>query len=384
MARPGPLPPLPSPPPRGVTPETLRSARINSLNPEPPTTVSRPLSRAATPTPSSRTAITRRPHSSPRANDNFILPSDLDEHGHLLATVTTFPRVALKIMREWNVHLPLHLLTPDNIQESNRRPSADIQYAQTSANGSLTLVTKAPDNNAEFLLDEPQWRRAIPIYLRLITHHCTRPNRLQIVHGLQQHFDQIMAQPDFYDDFLLYLRYDIQIRGLVATQNYVPTGWEPNIFNAALRKYNTDISKGLIGNPSGSRGRSRSRSPRFTSRSHRYRSRSPSPRRNHRSQASSSRYEERGRYFQPSSKQDTRSFCIACGKSGHIAYSCTVSKAPYLVQDKMGRWLGPDSAQLCYKWNTSSTSCSGCNREHRCTLCGDKGHNARKCSRVPS
>lgn len=237
VARPAGLPPLPSPP-RGRTPDTLRTSIAHrSIAPEPPLSGPRPLSRAPTPVPSSRTAFTSHPPSSPRThNDNFILPSDVDENGHLVATVTTFPRNALKIMRDWKEHLSLHLLTPDSIQEYNRRPSADIQYAQTSSNGSLTLVTKAPDNDAEYLLSETQWRRAIPTYLRLITHHCNRPNRMQIVHGLQQHFDRIMAMPDYYDEFLLYLRYDIQIRGLVATQKYVPTGWEPNIFDATLRK----------------------------------------------------------------------------------------------------------------------------------------------------
>lgn len=387
-------PPLPSPPCRGVTPETLRSSALRrSVVPEPPTSGNRPrssattpiLSRANTPAPSSRTAIIRQPPASRRVNnDNFILPLDVDEHGHLLATVTTFPRIALKIMREWKENLPLHLLTPDNIQEHNRRPTSDVQYAQTSANGTFTLVTKAPDAADEFLLDETQWRRAIPNYLRLITHHCNRPNRLQIVHGLQQHFDRIQAMPDFYDEFLLYLRYDIQIRGLVATQNYVPSGWEPNIFEAAVRKYNTDISKGLIKKDSGSRGRSRSHSPKRSSRSRRYRSRSPSPRQGHRYYGSSSRYEQRGRNFRPHSGQESRAFCITCGKSGHLGFKCTVAKAPYLVQDKMGRWLGPDGAQLCYKWNTSSSSCSGCDREHRCTLCGQKGHNAHNCSRESS
>lgn len=120
VTRPGPLPPLPSPPRRGVTPETLRSSGLHrSAVPEPPTSGHRPrssattpvLSRASTPAPSSRTAITRQ--ASPRVNnDNFILPSDVDEHGHLLATVTTFPRIALKIMRDWKEHLPLHMLTP--------------------------------------------------------------------------------------------------------------------------------------------------------------------------------------------------------------------------------------------------------------------------------
>lgn len=382
MARPGALPPLPSPPRRGVTPETLRSnGNIPSVAPEPPTAGTRPPSRVTTPAPSTRTAVSRRPPSSPRANtENFILPTDVDEHGHLLATVTTFPRIALKIIRKWKEHLPLHILTPDFIQESNRRPHADIQYAQTSANGSLTLVTKAPDAEEEFLLTETQWRRTIPTYLRLITHHCNRPNRLAIVHGLQQHFDRIMAQPDFYDEFLLYLRYDIQIRGLVATQNYVPTGWEPNIFEAALRKYNTDISKGLLEKASGSRGRSRSRSPRRDSRARRPRSRSSGPR----ASTSSSRYEQRSRNFRPYSGQESRAFCIACGKTGHLGFKCTIPKAPYLVQDKMGRWLGPDGTQLCYKWNTSSSSCTGCDRDHRCTLCGQKGHNARKCTRDSS
>lgn len=189
----------------------------------------------------------------PKADDNFILPSDIDEEGHLLATVTTFPRHALKIMQDWNEHLPLHILTPDNISEYNRRPTADIHYAQTTANGAFTLVTKAPDAEAEFLMTVVEWLRSYPTFLRLVQYHSTRSNKMKIVHGLQQHFDWIVAQPDFYDEFLLYLRYDIQIRNFVATQKYIPIGFEPNIFNATLRKYNSDFAKGKLKESSTSR-----------------------------------------------------------------------------------------------------------------------------------
>lgn len=400
MDRPGPLPPLQTPPRREVSPEAARTpTRLRSSITEPPTTRPRTLTpslrrtpvslaRTALPSPTVRNpAPSSRGHTTPThvPNDNFILPTDVDENGHLLATITTFPRHALKIMENWKEPLPLHILTPDNISEYNRRPTADIQYAQTNSSGAFTLVTKAPDSEAEFKMTVVEWLRAYPTYLRLIEYHCNRPSKRRIVRGLQQHYEWIVAQPDFYDEFLLYLRYDIQIRGFVATQGYIPTGFEPNIFNSTLRKYNTDISKGVIENNSGSRRRSHSPSPRRNYRSHRPRSRSPSPRRNSRSYASSSRY-DRGRTFWPYSISEptARTFCIVCGLLGHSGFTCTVPKAPYLVQDKTGRWLGPDNAQICYKWNNNSSNCAGCAREHRCTLCGQKGHNARKCSRVPS
>lgn len=391
MERPGPLPPLQpeTPPRRGASPESTRTPRHRSLITEPPSTAPRALNPAIrrTPgTPSRTQGHASRAPTTPSAhgNDNFILLSDVDENGHLLATITTFPRHALKVMEDWKEYLPLHILTPDSIAAYNRRPTADIHYAQTSANGSFALVTKAPDADAEFLMTIVEWLRAFPTFQRLVQYHCNRPNKMRIVHGLQQHFDWIVAQPDFYDDFLLYLRYDIQIRGFVATQGYIPSGFEPNIFNATLRKYNNDIARGLIKLSSTSRRRSRSPSPRRNNRAHRSRSCSPSPRRGQRSYPSSSRFEARGRSFRPYSTSDAKPFCITCGQYGHSGFTCTVTKAPFLVQDKLGRWLAPDGTQLCYKWNGHTSNCSGCAREHRCTLCGQKSHNARKCARVPS
>lgn len=72
----------------------------------------------------------------------FILPTDVDEHGHLLATVTTFPRNALKIIKDWDEHLPLHILTPGYIRNYLKHPTQDVAYAQPTADGSLALVSK--------------------------------------------------------------------------------------------------------------------------------------------------------------------------------------------------------------------------------------------------
>lgn len=389
--RPGPLPPL-SPVPLTRNPSTanLQSPmRNHSIRTEPPTLRARSSNifdaqldaHVLTPSAPSRrprtlTVLPRSP--SPDAQpDNFIRPTDVDENGHLLANITTFPRRALKIMQDWKEHLPMHILTEYAIQEANRMPSSDIQYAQTSADGSLTLVTKGPNNRDEFKLTETDWRFAIPNYLRLITYHCTRDTRIDIVRGLQKHFAWISTQPDYYKDFLLYLRYDIKIRGFIANTKYVPTGYEPNIFNATREEYNRELARNLIvSNPGNLPGPSTSGS--------RGCSRSASPRRNLNSFQSSSRGNFRGRPFRPYSGSTTRVFCIACGQYGHASYACQSNKAPFLVKDKSGRWLGPEGAQLCYKWNNDSSTCQGCNREHRCTLCGNQSHNARKCSRLPA
>lgn len=128
VEHPAPLPPL-TPPRRPATPQTARSStRHRSLIPEPPSADVRPITPSLRRTPGSatRTAVAsnRDTVASPaHANDNFILPTDVDEDGHLLATITTFPRHALKVMEDWKEHLPLHILTPDNIAEYSRRPT---------------------------------------------------------------------------------------------------------------------------------------------------------------------------------------------------------------------------------------------------------------------
>lgn len=398
VARPGPLPPVS--PARTVgrppTPSNLRTpTRQRSLRTQPPST--RPLSAnifdlGAPNYPSAHRAHQRTRSPSPTRADNFVRPSDVDENGHLLATVTTFPRHALRIMQEWTEHLPLHILTIKSIQQYNKMPTSDIQYAQATSDGSLTLITKGPDCKDELKMTEGEWRLTIPTYLRLIRYHCKCPNCMDIVQGLQKHFDWIAAQPNYYQDFLLYLRYDIKIRGFIATTKYVPTGYEPNIFQATRDEYVTDLARNrIVSNPgneqtsasSGSRGRSRSASPRRNSYNmHSSTNFQPSGRRDYRERNRD--YRDRDRGFRPYSSSGSKTFCIACGQNGHASYECRSSKAPFLVKDRSGRWLGPDGAQLCYKWNNDATSCQGCNRDHRCTLCGNKGHSARKCSRIPA
>lgn len=327
----------------------------------------------------------QRPVSPSVAEDqNFILPTDVDAEGNLLATVTSFPSHALKIMHNrWRQHLPLDSLTPDAIKDAQRRPQADVAFARPNNDGTFAFVTRDLDDRGEYNLSESELRQAYPNLLRLVHYHCSRSSKDRIVRGLQRHYAWMAAQPDYFSDFVLYLRYDIEIRKLIASMtNYVPKDVEVHIFKNVEKQYSQDLSRGRIQNPKGGsapRPRSRSASPRRSSRGNSYRpsygsgGRSPRP--------SSSRprpYESRGQSFRANS---STAFCIVCGQSGHSSTACTTSSAPYLVLEKSSnRWLAPGGNQFCYRWNNNSQSCKQCHREHRCTLCGDKGHNARACS----
>lgn len=114
----------------------------------------------------------------------FILPTNVDEHGHLLATVTTFPHNALKIIKDWDEHLPLHILTPGYIRNYLKHPTQDVAYTQPTADGSLALVSKQLDNAAEYNLIESDWRQGFGTFLRLVAYHCTRPEKDEILEGL--------------------------------------------------------------------------------------------------------------------------------------------------------------------------------------------------------
>lgn len=316
---------------------------------------------------------------------NFILPSDVDENGDLRSTVTSFPAQALKIMQNfWRQHIPLDQLTPKAIHDSQRRPHADISYARPNADGSFAFVTRELDDRAESLLIESDWRQGYPNFLRLVYYHCSRENKDRIVQGLQEHYDWMTSQPDFFSDFVLYLRYDIEIRKLVASMtNYVPKALEINIFTDTEKQYVRDLARGVLTSTNNS----------VTTRPH---SRSPSPRRGYR--PSSSRqpyvprspprsypyrtrgYDSRGQSFRAASAS---TFCIVCGHSGHSSTACNTTSAPFLVFEKAtNRWLAPGGGQFCYHRNNNSLSCKQCTREHRCTLCGDKNHNARSCPRA--
>lgn len=316
---------------------------------------------------------------------NFILPSDVDENGDLRSTVTSFPAQALKIMQNfWRQHIPLDQLTPKAIRDSQRRPHADISYARPNADGSFAFVTRELDDRAESLLIESDWRQGYPNFLRLVYYHCSRENKDRIVQGLQEHYDWMTSQPDFFSDFVLYLRYDIEIRKLVASMtNYVPKALEINIFTDTEKQYVRDLARGVLTSTNNS----------VTTRP---RSRSPSPRRGYR--PSSSRqpyvprspprsypyrtrgYDSRGQSFRAASAS---TFCIVCGHSGHSSTACNTTSAPFLVFEKAtNRWLAPGGGQFCYRWNNNSLSCKQCTREHRCTLCRDKNHNARSCPRA--
>lgn len=333
---------------------------------------------------------TRRPASpAPVAPGNYVLPTDLDENGDLLATVTSFPAQALKIMHNhWTQHLPMSALAPKALKEGNRHPHSDVTYAQSTADGRIAFVAPELDERAELTLTESEWRQAIPIYLRLVHYHCSRPQKDRIVRGLQAHFEWMMSQPDFYSDFLLYLRYDIAIRKFIATmQNYVPKAYEANIFMDLERPYVRELAKGVItstDNVSQTRPRSRSPSPRRNGRPSSSRTSFQAPSRSP-YRASNSRakgFDSRGQSFRQSSAS---TFCIVCGHTGHAANACSTTGNTYLVLDKpTNRWLAPGGGQLCYRWNNNSQACRSCTREHRCTLCGDRGHNARACPRASS
>lgn len=340
------------------------------------------------PLPSFNRALPALREASPPHNgdQNFILPTDVDAEGNLLPTVTSFPAHALKIMHSrWRQHLPLDSLTPDNIQAAQRRPQADVAFARPNADGTFAFVTRDLDDQGEANMSETDMRQAYPNLLRLVHYHCARENRDRLVAGLQRHYEYMASQPDFFKDFVLYLRYDIEIRKLVASMtNYVPKDIEVHIFRETERQYTRDLARGLIPSPRGKR-------------SHRARSRSASPRRNARASSSRSSYynaprsprasSSRGRPFEPRTQSfranSASAFCIVCGQTGHSSTACTTTNAPFLVLEKeSNRWLAPGGGQYCYRWNNNSLACKQCHREHKCTLCGDKNHNARACARA--
>lgn len=316
---------------------------------------------------------------------NFILPSDVDANGDLRGTVTSFPAHVLKLMcGYWKQHIPLDQLTPKAIKDSHRRPQSDISYARPTADGSFAFVTKELDDYAESLLVESEWRQGFPNLLRLIHYHSSRENKDQIVQGLQEHYEWMTSQPDFYTDFVLYLRYDIEIRKLVATMtNYVPKAVEINIFTDTEKQFVRDLARGVItntDNTASTRPRSRSPSPR---RGYRASNSRPQygPRSPQRTYASKPRgFDSRGQSFRAASAS---TFCIVCGHTGHSSTACNTTSAPHLVFEKAtNRWLAPGGGQFCYRWNNNSLSCKQCQRDHRCTLCGDRSHNARACARA--
>lgn len=319
----------------------------------------------------------------PTGDQNFILPTDVDSEGNLLPTVTSFPAHALKIMHaRWRQHLPLDCLTPDAIQASQRRPQADVAFARPNADGTFAFVTRDLDDEGEANMSESDMRQAYPNLLRLVHYHCARENRDRIVRGLQRHYEHMASQPDFFKDFKLYLRYDIEIRKLVASMtNYIPKEIEVHIFKETEKQYTRDLARNAIPSPR-------------TKRSHRARSRSASPRRNARGSNSRSSYyngasSSRARPFEPRAHSfranSASAFCIVCGQTGHASSACTTTNAPFLVLEKeSNRWLAPGGGQFCYRWNNNSLACKQCHREHRCTLCGESGHNARACSRATS
>lgn len=319
-------------------------------------------------------------------DQNFILPTDVDADGNLLPTVTSFPAHALKIMHaRWRQHLPLDSLTPDAIAEAQRRPQADVAFARPNTDGTFAFVTRDLDAKGEANMSESDMRQAYPNLLRLVHYHCERENRDSLVKGLQRHYAYMASQPDFFKDFVLYLRYDIEIRKLVASMaNYIPKDIEVHIFREAEKQYTRDLAKGLISSPRGrqaQRARSRSASPRRGSRSNNYRPSTYGGTRSPRAFSSRARpFEPRTHSFRSNSAS---AFCIVCGQKGHASTACSAPKAPFLVLDKeTNRWLAPGGGQFCYRWNNSSLACKQCHREHRCTLCGDNGHNARACSRA--
>ena len=256
------------------------------------------------------------------------------------------------MQKGWERHIPLNMLTLEHANSEFMNPTPERTLVTTALDGSIVAQEVLFSKEKEFQLSFSTWSFAYNRLLELIDAHYPGPDEqnIQAVYeAFQHHFFEVRDTPAAQTMWPIYLEYDIRVRSTFADHGILPGDLQHDLIMAIQSQYLARQAEAI---PALIHAHSRSQS------SQRFRPYSDS--------ADRSAFNRRA------------SFCFFCGKSGHAPTRCREPK-PFLVQNDAGQWVAPGNRQVCYKFNGTSNICTGCEREHICSLCGSKDHAARRC-----
>ena len=222
-----------------------------------------------------------------------------------------------------------------------------------------------------------EWHQAWQRLLKLIGQY--HPEELIL---WRTHYSSIMVKETRGEDWPLWLAYDTEVRRRSVTTPLDPSKFQQRLFDDLYIRYtgkkilsqlqSTSTVGPPTNNPSSSRFHPYQRTP---DNGYANRPRGDSFRSNGSNQKTST----------------SRCRCLFCGGLSHSPKTCTANK---LVNGRP-LWLAKPSSpdiprtdkngrQYCFGWNGKNGHCtfSQCAREHSCSLCGDRVHNAQSCATV--
>lgn len=304
----------------------------------------------------------------PNGKRAALLSMDIDSDGSLKTSMMVFPDAVVKTMKAgWMKHIHLDMLTAAFAEHELLKPSSSTSIIRTNADGTLEASEKSHPSDKERNMDFQEWCGAYIRHIHLIRLYYPGADRDEIADAFNLHFSTLRDDPTAPKMWEVFLDYDVRIRRTFVSHGILPKDFQPNFFRQAQQEWLINKTNSIPATNSSSRYHPYDRST-FDRHPSSFRNDRPPPKTYNKGQYTDS--------FR--AKPDTgRLFCIFCGFTGHPSRECS-NRKPYLIQNDRQEWVGPDTRQICYKWNGNPAACSGCARAHICTLCG-KDHHARSC-----
>ena len=288
----------------------------------------------------------------------------------------TVPDMIREKFIKWEVHIPLTYLT-DKFCASQSSNQASLSDVLTVIDGRVTTKSKILSPAGELDMSFDEWHQAWQRLLKLIEQY--HPEELEL---WRTHYTSIVVKETRGEDWPLWLSYDTEVRHRSVTVGLDPSQFQRKLFDDLYIRYTEDkilariqTLSNAITTPTSSPSNRYQPYTRTTDNGHNNRSRVDS-----------------FRASGPSSKlTSSRGRCLFCGGLAHSPRTCIahtlVNGKPLLLPKPTtadAPWADRNGRQYCFGWNGKNGQCTfnQCAREHACSLCGDKAHNAQACPTI--
>lgn len=267
--------------------------------------------------------------------------------------------VASALCSNWMVHIPLSALTTKSLLclRASAHSQGDADQSLSVKEGVLTVSAPLLDSKAEGDMSVSDWTHAWPRLVSMIRCYLPGAGAADIAKAWLTHFSNLFDRYHFYDNFALYLKYDICVRqAFIHDHSFNPAHWQEEVWRAILRESDSSVQHSSY-QSTRSVGSSSFWSSSLTSKSGGYASQHPPS--------------------QPSNHK-----CIFCGKPGCCDHACGTTHTSFLSLDSTTNfWSSAAGEQVCFKFNGRgcSNSESACGRRHLCSRCG-AAHSSQSCS----
>ena len=278
-----------------------------------------------------------------------------------------FPTKVISVMKaNWSTHIPLNALSTHALLASASSSKDDAYQNIAIGDGGLRIIPPKLNEKDEPSMSVHEWLHAHPRLVACIRKYLPHYGD-EVANMWEKHFAAIFAWIDFFENFALYLQYDIFIRcQYVSNTSFNPAEWQTKMWSqiidgARIKGFNSAIPLAL---PSSFTATSSSTTT-SSFRSFPKGSAARLPSFPHRASGSSFRGPSRFR-------------CIFCGNSSCINRACETTATKFITLIN-GLWQTATGEQVCFCWNGRGCTKPSCSRKHACSHCSGS-HSAQDCS----